>query len=124
MKNYVVDFGPENGEKIYYEEGLSPLDNKDLLNALGHNIKKSKEAGSHIQRIRKGRFKPFEVKEMCISFKKDPRKIRSKYSSNIFKLTYTGKGSILEKLDEKTEEAVWNAICDKNDNKRSNRAIG
>jgi len=119
-KTFIV-FGPENGEKIYYGEGLSSHDNKDLVNKyLGHDVKKTSAAAAIVMRLRgEGKFKASEVKEMCINFKKDPREIRSKYSSKIIEYIFRGGGigTVMEIVSDRNEEAIWKAICDVYDNK-------
>jgi hypothetical protein len=121
LEKFFVDFGPQNGEEIFYGNGLFRyigngeklsrfVDSVELMNKVfGYNFENGSRARYPATRIRKGKFKASEIKQMCINFKIDPKKLFSEYEP---KISMINRRVDMEKLDDEIEIAIFNAICD------------
>lgn len=124
LEKFYVEFGPQNGDDIFYGSGsfkhigngesLSRfVDHVELMNnVFGYDFEKQHRAAYCVSRIRKGLYKASEVKQMCINLKISPEELLSEYKPEISR--FNAKNG--DEVDNETKTAVFEAICDLNDN--------
>ena len=110
LRHYTIVFEPKSNER-FFQDYFYQLSGRQIDELFGYN--KSKARGSvgkcSADAIKNGRYPAFRIRLMC---KNSKGKIEADAIRSDYDHTVERRSSFYFKVDENTENAVWNAICD------------